>query len=100
MSIFSERHHFKLERWLDYGPIIAGAFASKNQNDVYCLRRLMCEMIERSPQRKKKSGYNSSASSAHDSDGQSVRSKNYSIFCVVSNRFHTMIESQMNEIEL
>ncbi len=71
----NQRQHFKLERWSEYGPMIAAAFASKNQNDVYCLRRIMCEMIERSPQRKKKSGYNSSATHGYDSDAQSVRSK-------------------------
>lgn len=68
--------------------MIGAAFASKNHNDVYCLRRLMVEMIERSPQRKKKSGYASSVSSSvYDSDGQSIRSA----FSRQSNRSATTV---------
>lgn len=39
-------HHFKLERWNQHGPTISAAFASKNPNDVFCLRRLICDMID------------------------------------------------------
>lgn len=64
---------------MDYGPSVIGAFASKNQNDVYCLRRLIREMIELSPQKHKKQDdmdYSEhTGSSAYDSDARSERSK-------------------------
>lgn len=65
---------------MDYGPIITAAFASKNNNDVYSLQRIMGEMIERSPQKKTGNKYkiseiHSSGSSFYDSDARSVRSK-------------------------
>mmetsp|Transcript_19738 Transcript_19738/g.29524 ORF Transcript_19738/g.29524 Transcript_19738/m.29524 type:complete len:715 (+) Transcript_19738:294-2438(+) len=66
-------YHFKLEKWMDYGPIITAAFAGKNQNDVYCLRSIICNMIERSPQRHRNSN-RSDNSSVYDSDGRSIRS--------------------------
>lgn len=70
---------FKVESWMDYGPMIAAAFASKNSNDVYCLQRIMGEMIETSPQKKlgsknKYSEVQSSGDSYYDSDARSVRS--------------------------
>jgi hypothetical protein len=70
---------------MDYGPIITAAFSSKNENDVYCLRRLICDMIERSPQKKKSTGLSDAGySSAYDSDARSVRSKYFSLFYFVS----------------
>lgn len=43
-------HQFKLERWMDYGPTIAAAFASSNENEVNNLRTVFSEMMKRSPQ--------------------------------------------------
>jgi hypothetical protein len=64
---------------MDYGPIITGAFASKNQNDLHCLRRLMLEMIDLSPRSKRTqdiAGYNSDTStSAYGSDSKSIKSE-------------------------
>lgn len=43
-------HQFKLERWMDYGPTIAAAFASPNEREVFNLRTLISEMMKRTPQ--------------------------------------------------
>lgn len=43
-------HQFKLERWMDYGPTIAAAFASHSENDVNQLRIIISEMMKRCPQ--------------------------------------------------
>lgn len=43
-------HQFKLERWMDYGPTIAAAFASPNEREVYNLRTVFSEMMKRAPQ--------------------------------------------------
>jgi len=43
-------HQFKLERWMDYGPTIAAAFASPSENDVSTLRIIISEMMKRCPQ--------------------------------------------------
>lgn len=43
-------HQFKLERWMDYGPTIAAAFASTSQGDVNNLRVIMSEIMKRCPQ--------------------------------------------------
>jgi len=43
-------NQFKLERWMDYGPTIAAAFASPIEKDVTNLRVIIAEMMKRSPQ--------------------------------------------------
>jgi len=43
-------HQFKLERWMDYGPTIAAAFASQQEQDVYNLRTIISEMMKMHPQ--------------------------------------------------
>lgn len=43
-------HQFKLERWMDYGPTIAAAFASQRESDVYNLRTIISEMMKMHPQ--------------------------------------------------
>ena len=48
---FNFRHQFKLERWMDYGPTIAAAFASSNENEVNNLRTIFSELMKRSPQK-------------------------------------------------
>jgi hypothetical protein len=45
-------HQFKLERWMDYGPTIAAAYASPNEREVYNLRTVFSEMMKRAPQDK------------------------------------------------
>lgn len=45
-------HQFKLERWMDYGPTIAAAYASHNEREVYNLRTVFSEMMKRAPQDK------------------------------------------------
>jgi len=45
-------HQFKLERWMDYGPTIAAAFASTQEKDVFNLRVIISEMMRRNPQEK------------------------------------------------
>lgn len=45
-------HQFKLERWMDYGPTIAAAFASPNEREVYNIRTVFTEMMKRAPQTK------------------------------------------------
>ena len=44
------RHNFKIEKWVGKNPSIIAAFASKNGTEVHSLRRLIGEMIEKSPQ--------------------------------------------------
>jgi hypothetical protein len=41
--------HFKLERWMDYGPTIAAAFASTNPNEVDELRRALISCMRNTP---------------------------------------------------
>jgi len=43
-------HQFKMERWMEYGPTIAAAFASQNEKDVQTLRIILSEMMKRCPQ--------------------------------------------------
>lgn len=43
-------HQFKLERWMDYGPTIAAAYASPNEREVKNLRTVFMELKKRSPQ--------------------------------------------------
>jgi len=43
-------HQFKLERWMDYGPTIAAAFASQSEKDVLTLRIILSEMMKNCPQ--------------------------------------------------
>jgi len=43
-------HQFKLERWMDYGPTIAAAFASPNEKECVNLRTIMSEMMKIAPQ--------------------------------------------------
>lgn len=40
-------HQFKIERWMDYGPTIAAAFASSNEREVFNLRTIFVESIKR-----------------------------------------------------
>lgn len=42
-------HQFKLERWMDYGPTIAAAFASPNEREVRNLRTVFTELKKKSP---------------------------------------------------
>jgi len=42
-------HQFKLERWMDYGPTIAAAFASPNEREVRNLRTVFSELRKKSP---------------------------------------------------
>lgn len=39
-------HQFKLERWMEYGPTIAAAFASPNERETFNLRTIISEMIK------------------------------------------------------
>eukprot|EP00557_Chaetoceros_sp_GSL56_P010823 CAMPEP_0176481940 /NCGR_PEP_ID=MMETSP0200_2-20121128/3103_1 /TAXON_ID=947934 /ORGANISM="Chaetoceros sp., Strain GSL56" /LENGTH=625 /DNA_ID=CAMNT_0017878209 /DNA_START=728 /DNA_END=2605 /DNA_ORIENTATION=+ len=41
-------HQFKLERWMDYGPTIAAAFASPNEREAFNLRTILVETMKRS----------------------------------------------------
>lgn len=41
---------FKLERWMDYGPTIAAAFASTADRESQNLRTVMMEIMKRGPQ--------------------------------------------------
>ena len=43
------RNQFKLERWMDYGPTIAAAFAAEDERDIHQLRTIMLEMMKLSP---------------------------------------------------
>jgi len=43
-------HQFKLERWMEYGPTIAAAFAAPQEKDVLNLRVIISEMMRRHPQ--------------------------------------------------
>lgn len=43
-------HQFKLERWMDYGPTIAAAFASPNERELKNLRTVFTELLKRTPQ--------------------------------------------------
>jgi len=69
-------YHFKLEFWTEFGPSVKGSFSSKNENDVYCLRRIMAGMIEKSPQQGRgvDESNGQSGSSAYDSDAYSIHS--------------------------
>jgi len=60
--------HFKLEKWDNFGPTICAALGGKNDIEVNCIRTIMKEMIEYSPQmlRAMPSG-SSDASSFHSS---------------------------------
>jgi len=40
---------FKLERWMDYGPTIAGAFASHDANEIDDLRQAIVECMRNTP---------------------------------------------------
>lgn len=40
---------FKLERWMDYGPTIAAAFASPNEREVFNLRTILLELMKKMP---------------------------------------------------
>jgi len=51
-------HQFKLERWMDYGPTIAAAFASPNEREVYNLRTVFTEMMKRAPSASKQRAQN------------------------------------------
>ena len=77
---------------MDYGPIITAAFSSKNENDVYCLRRLMCDMIERSPQKNRDRGL-SDYSSNYDSDARSTSGVSASARSAKSTGSATSIQS-------
>lgn len=39
-------HQFKLEKWNKNGNIFLAAFACKNVNSVFCIRSLICSLIE------------------------------------------------------
>jgi len=70
-------HTFKLEEWMYYGPIILGAFASKNRRDVHSLLVIMREIMKKYKQNIGGYGYHvPSSSGAYDSDRshQSTRS--------------------------
>jgi len=70
-------HTFKLEEWMYYGPIILGAFASKNRRDVHSLLVIMREIMKKYKQNIGGYGHHASSSSgAYDSDRshQSTRS--------------------------
>jgi hypothetical protein len=41
--------HFKLERWMDYGPTIAAAFASTDPAEIDVLRRTLVECMRNTP---------------------------------------------------
>lgn len=45
-------YQFKIERWMDYGPTIAGAFGSQNEREIFQLRTIFGEMLKRCPQDK------------------------------------------------
>merc|ERR1712238_543365 len=51
LKAYSHRamNQFKLERWMDYGPTIAAAFAAEDERDIHQLRTIMLEMIKLSP---------------------------------------------------
>eukprot|EP00554_Chaetoceros_debilis_P007867 CAMPEP_0194078278 /NCGR_PEP_ID=MMETSP0149-20130528/4708_1 /TAXON_ID=122233 /ORGANISM="Chaetoceros debilis, Strain MM31A-1" /LENGTH=536 /DNA_ID=CAMNT_0038759511 /DNA_START=95 /DNA_END=1705 /DNA_ORIENTATION=- len=51
-------HQFKLERWMDYGPTIAAAFASPNEREVYNLRTVFTEIMKRAPSASKQRAQN------------------------------------------
>jgi hypothetical protein len=40
---------FKLERWMDYGPTIAAAFASPNNKEVEALRSVIVNCMKNAP---------------------------------------------------
>lgn len=44
------RTQFKCERWMDYGPTIAAAFASIEDQEAQNLRTVMLEIMKRGPQ--------------------------------------------------
>lgn len=44
-------YQFKLERWMEYGPTIAAAFASANEREIFQLRTIISEMLKRSQSR-------------------------------------------------
>lgn len=70
-------HTFKLEEWMYYGPIILGAFASKNRRDVHSLLVIMREIMKKYKQNIGGYGYHVPSSiGAYDSDKshQSIRS--------------------------
>jgi len=70
-------HTFKLEEWMYYGPIILGAFASKNRRDVHSLLVIMREIMKKHKQNLGGHGYHlPSSGSVYDSDRshQSARS--------------------------
>ena len=46
----SHSHQFKLERWMDYGPTIAAAFASPDVREVRDLRRCIIDIMRNCPQ--------------------------------------------------
>jgi len=51
LKAYSHRamNQFKLERWMDYGPTIAAAFAAEDERDIHQLRTIMIEMMKLSP---------------------------------------------------
>lgn len=65
---------FKLEEWFNYGPIILGAFASKNRIDVRSFLVIVKEMMRKNKQNL--SGYKLSTESQYSSDrsNRSIRS--------------------------
>lgn len=65
-------HTFKLDLWMYYGPIIAGAFASKNRTETRCLLIIMKEMIKR--ERKGLTDFISDAESIHYERGSELAS--------------------------
>lgn len=70
-------HTFKLEEWMYYGPIILGAFSSKNRRDVHSLLVIMREIMKKYKQNIGSFGYHvPSSSGGYDSDRshRSVRS--------------------------
>lgn len=77
-------HQFKLERWMDYGPTIAAAFASSNEREVYNLRTIFVEMMKRVPQNPRPSSSSGQPNSAstYSVDNRNVygnpQSMNYS----------------------
>jgi len=62
-------HTFKLEQWMNYGPIIIGAFASKSRKEIRSLLIVLKEMIKR--EKNGLSDFMSDEGSIHyDSDSQ------------------------------
>merc|ERR1719491_2221503 len=73
-------HQFKLERWMDYGPTIAAAFASQNEKDVFSLRVIISEMMKRCPQDRGLGTTNQSGNTARTYDsgnGYGNEAQNY-----------------------